>query len=73
MNKLTADARHHDQHELTGRRRPGLEAAGGFLPRVIYGVIADVAIFGMEFFQFAGEGVNIGGGERTERTSYTSP
>ena len=41
----------------------GLEAAGGFLPRVIYGVIAEVAVVGMEFFQLAGEGAGVGGRE----------
>ena len=38
---------------LKGLARP--EAAGGFLPRVVYGAVADVAIIRMELFQFAGE------------------
>jgi hypothetical protein len=34
------------------------EVAGEFLPRVLYGIIADMPVVGMEFFQFAREFVN---------------
>jgi len=35
--------------------------------------VFDVAVVGMEFFQFAGEGVGVGGREFSGGASYTSP
>jgi hypothetical protein len=47
----------HDRRGSIIRHHAGLGVAGGFLPRVVYGVIR------MQLFQLAGENVGVGGRE----------
>jgi len=44
-------------------RRGELEVAGGFLPCVVYGVVADMAVVGVQLRQLFGKGASIAVGE----------
>jgi len=60
---LPADARRRCRCAITIPHRGELEVAGGFLPRVVYGVVADMAIIGMQLRQLFGKGASIAVGE----------